>query len=33
VWAWRAPAPDGETLVRQGSRFIRGLMQRYGLAA
>ncbi len=31
TWVWRQLAPDGDTLVREGVAFIRGLQQRYGL--
>ena len=33
TWVWRQLAPDGDTLVREGLAFIRGMQKRYGLAA
>lgn len=32
TWVWRRLAPDGDTLVREGVAFIRGMMHKYGLA-
>ncbi len=31
TWVWRQLAPDGETLVREGVAFIRGMQRKYGL--
>ena len=31
TWVWRQLAPDGETLVREGVVFIRGMQARHGL--
>ncbi len=31
TWVWRRLAPDGDTLVREGIRFIRTLQEKYGL--
>jgi D-psicose/D-tagatose/L-ribulose 3-epimerase len=31
TWVWRRLAPDGDTLLREGAAFIRGMMRRYGL--
>lgn len=31
TWVWRQLAPDGDTLVREGVAFIRGMMARHGL--
>ncbi|MBB3111044.1 D-psicose/D-tagatose/L-ribulose 3-epimerase [Paenibacillus phyllosphaerae] len=31
TWVWRQLAPDGDTLVREGVAYIRGLMRKYGL--
>lgn len=31
TWVWRRLAPDGDTLVREGIKFIRGMMEKYGL--
>jgi D-psicose/D-tagatose/L-ribulose 3-epimerase len=30
-WVWRQLAPDGDTLVREGVRFIRGMAAKHGL--
>lgn len=32
TWTWRQLAPDSDTLIVEGSKFIRSLMQKYGLA-
>jgi D-psicose/D-tagatose/L-ribulose 3-epimerase len=31
TWVWRQLAPDGDTLVREGVRFIRMMQKKYGL--
>ncbi len=31
TWVWRQLAPDGDTLVREGIRFIRALQAKHGL--
>ncbi|MBN2557609.1 MAG: sugar phosphate isomerase/epimerase [Clostridia bacterium] len=31
TWVWRQLAPDGDTLVGEGTRFIRSMMKKYGL--
>ena len=31
TWVWRQLAQDGDTLVREGAAFIRGLQKKYGL--
>lgn len=31
TWVWRQLAKDGDTLVTQGTEFIRGMMKKYGL--
>jgi D-psicose/D-tagatose/L-ribulose 3-epimerase len=31
TWVWRQLAKDGETLVREGIKFIRSMMKKYGL--
>ncbi|MFO7612894.1 MAG: sugar phosphate isomerase/epimerase family protein [Clostridia bacterium] len=31
TWVWRQLAPDGDTLVSEGTRFIRSMMKKYGL--
>ena len=31
TWVWRQLAPDGDTLVREGVAFVRGLMKKHGL--
>lgn len=31
TWTWRRLAPDSDTVVREGSRFIREMMQKYGM--
>jgi len=31
TWVWRQLAPDGDTLVRQGVEFVRGLQAKHGL--
>ena len=31
TWVWRQLAPDGDTLVREGTAFIRKMMAKYGL--
>ena len=32
TWVWRQLARDGDTLVREGTAFIRGLQKKYGLS-
>lgn len=32
TWVWRQLAPDGDTLLRQGTDFIRKMQKKYGLA-
>ena len=32
TWVWRQLAPDGDTLVREGIEFIRGMQKKHGLA-
>lgn len=32
TWVWRKLAPDGDTLVREGVAFIRGMMRKHGLS-
>jgi D-psicose/D-tagatose/L-ribulose 3-epimerase len=32
TWVWRQLAPDGDTLVREGIKFIRGMQQKYDMA-
>jgi len=31
TWVWRQLAPDGDTLVREGVAFIRGMQDKYGI--
>jgi D-psicose/D-tagatose/L-ribulose 3-epimerase len=31
TWVWRQLAPDGDTLVREGLAFIRGMQKKHGL--
>lgn len=31
TWVWRQLAPDGETLVKQGVKFIQGMQKKYNL--
>lgn len=31
TWVWRRLAPSGDTLLREGAAFIRGMMEKYGL--
>ena len=31
TWVWRQLAKDGDTLVREGTTFIRSMMKKYGL--
>ena len=31
TWVWRQLAPDGDTLVREGIRFIKLMMKKYNL--
>jgi D-psicose/D-tagatose/L-ribulose 3-epimerase len=31
TWVWRQLAKDGDTLVKDGTAFIRGMMEKYGL--
>lgn len=31
TWVWRPLAKDGDTLIREGSRFIREMQAKYGL--
>lgn len=31
TWVWRQLAPSGDVLLKQGSAFIRGMMEKYGL--
>lgn len=31
TWVWRQLAKDGDTLVTEGTAFIRGMMEKYGL--
>jgi D-psicose/D-tagatose/L-ribulose 3-epimerase len=32
TWVWRQLAPDGDTLLREGVAFIRGMQEKHGLA-
>lgn len=32
TWTWRQLAPDSDTLIVEGSKFIRSMMEKYGLA-
>ncbi len=32
TWVWRRLAPDSDTLVREGVKFIRGMQAKYGIA-
>ncbi len=32
TWVWRQLAPDGDTLIRDGIRFIKTLQKKHGLA-
>jgi D-psicose/D-tagatose/L-ribulose 3-epimerase len=32
TWVWRQLAKDGDTLVREGVAFIKGMQKKYGLA-
>ena len=32
TWVWRQLAPNGDTLLRQGTAFIRRMQKKYGLA-
>ena len=31
TWVWRQLAPDGETLLKKGTSFIRTMQKKYGL--
>jgi D-psicose/D-tagatose/L-ribulose 3-epimerase len=32
TWVWRQLAPDGDTLVREGIKFIRSMQKKYGIS-